>query len=182
MLIDAQGFIDGIGPMATAPRPLLWLGVKLLQSVPLRQAANKVRATPSPRHSLARISQSIYQKEYRITPTSSNLTEVMKTPAHAHELTRRWRTSTRAATPPKTPCALAACTHTCRAGRTPTSRGCAAADTPSAARLGRWASHRVGRGTDGCQGACAAPEGRNPSNGTTAREAIASSIFTLPCI
>lgn len=43
MLIDAQGFIDGIGNMATAPRPLLWLGVKVLQSVPLRQAANKVR-------------------------------------------------------------------------------------------------------------------------------------------
>ncbi|KAG2454922.1 hypothetical protein HYH02_000751 [Chlamydomonas schloesseri] len=42
VLIDAQGFIDGIGPMATAPRPLLWLGVKLLQSVPLRQAANKM--------------------------------------------------------------------------------------------------------------------------------------------
>lgn len=42
VLIDAQGFIDGIGNMATAPRPLLWLGVKVLQSVPLRQAANKM--------------------------------------------------------------------------------------------------------------------------------------------
>ncbi|KXZ48594.1 hypothetical protein GPECTOR_26g497 [Gonium pectorale] len=42
VLIDAQGFIDGIGNMASAPRPLLWLGVKVLQSVPLRQAANKM--------------------------------------------------------------------------------------------------------------------------------------------
>ncbi|GLC42581.1 hypothetical protein PLESTB_001116100 [Pleodorina starrii] len=42
VLIDGQGFIDGIGQMSSAPRPLLWLGVKVLQSVPLRQAANKL--------------------------------------------------------------------------------------------------------------------------------------------
>ncbi|GIL63664.1 hypothetical protein Vafri_17694 [Volvox africanus] len=42
VLIDGQGFIDGIGKMSTAPRWLLWLGVKVLQSVPLRQAANKM--------------------------------------------------------------------------------------------------------------------------------------------
>ncbi|EFJ48735.1 hypothetical protein VOLCADRAFT_80939 [Volvox carteri f. nagariensis] len=41
VLIDGQGFIDGIGRMSSAPRWLLWLGVRVLQSVPLRQAANK---------------------------------------------------------------------------------------------------------------------------------------------
>ena len=37
-----QGFIDGIGPMASMPRFLAELGVKVLRSVPLRQMANKV--------------------------------------------------------------------------------------------------------------------------------------------
>ena len=40
-----QGFIDGIGPLASMPRFLSVLGVQLLRSVPLRQAANKVRHT-----------------------------------------------------------------------------------------------------------------------------------------
>lgn len=40
--LPCKGFIDGLGPMSTAPRLLLQLGVQLLRSVPLRQAANKV--------------------------------------------------------------------------------------------------------------------------------------------
>mmetsp|Transcript_10431 Transcript_10431/g.29691 ORF Transcript_10431/g.29691 Transcript_10431/m.29691 type:complete len:387 (+) Transcript_10431:51-1211(+) len=42
VLVDAQGFIDGIGPMASLPRPLAMLGVSVLKTVPLRQAANKM--------------------------------------------------------------------------------------------------------------------------------------------
>ena len=42
VLLDAQGFIDGIGPMANLPRPLAALGVKVLKTEGLRQAANKV--------------------------------------------------------------------------------------------------------------------------------------------
>ena len=42
ILIDAQGFIDGIGPLATMPRFLSVLGVQVLRSVPLRQLANKM--------------------------------------------------------------------------------------------------------------------------------------------
>lgn len=42
MLIDSQGFIDGIGPMASLPRPLAKLGVEVLRSVPLRQLANNM--------------------------------------------------------------------------------------------------------------------------------------------
>lgn len=42
VLIDAQGFIDGIGPLATMPRFLSQLGVKVLRSVPLRQVANQM--------------------------------------------------------------------------------------------------------------------------------------------
>lgn len=40
VLIDAQGFIDGIGPLAKMPRFLSVLGVQVLRSVPLRQMAN----------------------------------------------------------------------------------------------------------------------------------------------
>ena len=42
ILIDSQGFIDGIGPMANLPRPLARLGVSVLRSVPLRQLANNM--------------------------------------------------------------------------------------------------------------------------------------------
>lgn len=42
VLVDAQGFIDGIGPMATMPRFLSVLGVQILKSVPLRQMANQM--------------------------------------------------------------------------------------------------------------------------------------------
>ncbi len=41
-LIDAQGFIDGIGPMAKLPRPLAALGVSVLKTQGLRMAANKM--------------------------------------------------------------------------------------------------------------------------------------------
>ena len=41
LLLALQGFIDGIGPMASLPRFLATLGVKVLRSVPLRQAANQ---------------------------------------------------------------------------------------------------------------------------------------------
>lgn len=42
MLIDAQGFIDGIGPMASLPRPLAAAGVWVLRTEQLRMAANKM--------------------------------------------------------------------------------------------------------------------------------------------
>jgi pimeloyl-ACP methyl ester carboxylesterase len=42
VLVDAQGFIDGIGPMASMPRFLSELGVQVLKSVALRQMANKM--------------------------------------------------------------------------------------------------------------------------------------------
>lgn len=42
VLIDAQGFVDGVGPMALMPKPVAKLGVSVLRSVPLRNAANKM--------------------------------------------------------------------------------------------------------------------------------------------
>jgi pimeloyl-ACP methyl ester carboxylesterase len=42
ILIDAQGFVDGIGPMASLPTPLAALGVQVLKSVPLRSSANQM--------------------------------------------------------------------------------------------------------------------------------------------
>jgi pimeloyl-ACP methyl ester carboxylesterase len=42
VLVDAQGFIDGIGPMASMPRALSVLGVQVLRTVALRQMANKM--------------------------------------------------------------------------------------------------------------------------------------------
>lgn len=42
VLVDAQGFIDGIGPMSSMPRFLSIIGVQVLKSVGLRQMANKM--------------------------------------------------------------------------------------------------------------------------------------------
>jgi pimeloyl-ACP methyl ester carboxylesterase len=42
VLIDAQGFVDGVGPMASLPTPLAKIGVGVLKSVPLRNMANKM--------------------------------------------------------------------------------------------------------------------------------------------
>jgi pimeloyl-ACP methyl ester carboxylesterase len=42
ILIDAQGFVDGVGPMAALPKPLAKLGVGVLRSVPLRNSANQM--------------------------------------------------------------------------------------------------------------------------------------------
>ena len=42
ILIDAQGFVDGVGPMASLPKPLAKLGVGVLRSVPLRNSANQM--------------------------------------------------------------------------------------------------------------------------------------------
>lgn len=42
VLVDAQGFIDGIGPMSSMPRFLSVLGVQVLKSIPLRSMANKM--------------------------------------------------------------------------------------------------------------------------------------------
>jgi pimeloyl-ACP methyl ester carboxylesterase len=42
VLIDAQGFVDGVGPMASLPKPLAKVGVGVLRSVPLRNMANKM--------------------------------------------------------------------------------------------------------------------------------------------
>ena len=42
VLIDAQGFVDGIGPMSFLPAPLARAGIKVLQSEPLRSSANKM--------------------------------------------------------------------------------------------------------------------------------------------
>lgn len=41
VLIDAQGFIDGIGPMSSLPRPVAAAGVWLLRTEGLRMAANR---------------------------------------------------------------------------------------------------------------------------------------------
>lgn len=42
ILIDAQGFVDGIGPMASLPKPLAKVGVEILKSTPLRSSANQM--------------------------------------------------------------------------------------------------------------------------------------------
>lgn len=42
ILIDAQGFVDGVGPMAMLPKPLAKIGVGVLRSVPLRNTANQM--------------------------------------------------------------------------------------------------------------------------------------------
>lgn len=42
ILLDAQGFVDGIGPMKALPTPLARLGVSVLQSIPLRSSANQM--------------------------------------------------------------------------------------------------------------------------------------------
>lgn len=42
VFIDAQGFVDGVGPMAALPEPIARLGVKVLKSVPLRNSANQM--------------------------------------------------------------------------------------------------------------------------------------------
>lgn len=42
ILIDAQGFVDGVGPMAMLPKPLAKIGVGVLKSVPLRNQANQM--------------------------------------------------------------------------------------------------------------------------------------------
>ncbi len=42
VLIDAQGFVDGIGPMMYLPPPLARLGVRVLRSEPLRSLANRL--------------------------------------------------------------------------------------------------------------------------------------------
>jgi pimeloyl-ACP methyl ester carboxylesterase len=42
ILIDAQGFVDGVGPMAFLPKPLAKIGVGVLRSIPLRNSANQM--------------------------------------------------------------------------------------------------------------------------------------------
>lgn len=42
ILIDAQGFVDGVGPMAALPKVLAQAGVAVLKSVPLRSSANQM--------------------------------------------------------------------------------------------------------------------------------------------
>lgn len=42
ILVDAQGFVDGVGMMASLPTPLAKLGVGVLKSVPLRSSANQM--------------------------------------------------------------------------------------------------------------------------------------------
>merc|ERR1719203_1017009 len=42
VLIDAQGFVDGIGPMSFPPAPLARAGIKVLKSTPLRSSANQM--------------------------------------------------------------------------------------------------------------------------------------------
>ena len=42
VFIDAQGFVDGIGPMASLPKALAQGGVQILKSVPLRNSANQM--------------------------------------------------------------------------------------------------------------------------------------------
>ena len=42
VLIDAQGFIEGLGPMGALPRPVAKLGVNVLRTTALRSAANQL--------------------------------------------------------------------------------------------------------------------------------------------
>jgi len=42
ILIDAQGFVDGIGPMSMMPKPIAQLGVGVLKSIQLRSSANQM--------------------------------------------------------------------------------------------------------------------------------------------
>ena len=42
ILIDAQGIVDGRGPMSFLPASLARVGIKVLQSVPLRNSANQM--------------------------------------------------------------------------------------------------------------------------------------------
>lgn len=42
VLIDAQGFVDGVGPMSMLPKFLAQAGVAVLKSVPLRSSANQM--------------------------------------------------------------------------------------------------------------------------------------------
>jgi pimeloyl-ACP methyl ester carboxylesterase len=42
ILVDAQGFVDGVGLMASMPTALAKLGVGVLKSVPLRSSANQM--------------------------------------------------------------------------------------------------------------------------------------------
>ena len=42
VLMDAQGFTDGVGPMASLPKHLAKLGVGVLKSIPLRNSANQM--------------------------------------------------------------------------------------------------------------------------------------------
>eukprot|EP00898_Chlorokybus_atmophyticus_P002498 jgi/Chlat1/3249/Chrsp22S03513 len=42
VLIDAQGFIDGVGNMKSLPRPLATAGIEVLRSWPLRSMANRM--------------------------------------------------------------------------------------------------------------------------------------------
>lgn len=41
-VVDAQGFVDGIGPMSAMPKPIARLGVEVLKSIPLRSSANQM--------------------------------------------------------------------------------------------------------------------------------------------
>ena len=42
MLVDAQGFIEGLGPMGMMPRPVALAGVNILKTKMLRNAANQM--------------------------------------------------------------------------------------------------------------------------------------------
>ena len=42
VLVDAQGFIEGLGPMGALPRPIAKVGVNVLKTVALRNAANQM--------------------------------------------------------------------------------------------------------------------------------------------
>lgn len=42
VLIDAQGFIEGLGPMGALPRPVAKMGVNILRTTALRNAANQM--------------------------------------------------------------------------------------------------------------------------------------------
>lgn len=42
VLVDAQGFIEGLGPMGALPRPIAKVGVNVLRTMALRNAANQL--------------------------------------------------------------------------------------------------------------------------------------------
>ena len=156
-----QGFIDGIGPLASMPRFLSVLGVTVLRSVPLRQMANQVQGLGLPGASLRLTCPSwplAVPWEWQNAGRRCRLHMHARPFACLHPpmvgppplLRRRWPTTTRLGMQLTMPCASAGCTPTCRGGPTPTCSSCAAAGERAASRPSCWLMG--GHGLAACPG------------------------------